>query len=52
MDNRRRKAKGPSLKEKPLRRPGQSVQRDMERLLEDRFLPIVVFATVIGAFAL
>ncbi len=33
------------LKQKPLRRPGQSVQREMDRLLEDWLLPIIVVST-------
>jgi hypothetical protein len=31
--------------------PGQSVQREMERLLEDRMLPIVMFAVMMGFMA-
>lgn len=48
MYDRRRGTKRPSLKGKFLRRPGQSLQREIDRLLEDKFLPIVVFATMIG----
>ena len=35
----------------PLRSPGQSVQREMDRLLEDRMLPVVVFAGVLVLIA-
>ncbi len=35
----------------PLRSPGQSVQREMDRLLEDRMLPILLFATLMGFMA-
>lgn len=36
---------------KPLRLPGQSVQREMNRLLEDRILPVVLFAAMMGLMA-
>jgi hypothetical protein len=39
------------FKRKPLRFPGQSVQDEMNRLLEDRMVPIFMFATVLGAMA-
>ena len=39
------------FKRKPLRLPGQSVQREMDRLLEDRMLPILLFATLMGFMA-
>ena len=35
----------------PLRSPGQSVQREMDRLLEDRMLPTLLFATLLGFMA-
>jgi len=35
----------------PLRFPGQSVQREMERLVEDRLLPIMMFAVAMGIMA-
>jgi hypothetical protein len=40
------------FKRKLLRSPGQSVQREMDRLLEDRALPIIVFASVMGVMAI
>jgi hypothetical protein len=39
------------FKRQPLRSPGQSVQREMDRLLEDRMLPILMFATMMGFMA-
>jgi hypothetical protein len=38
----------PPLKAKILRRPGQSLQREMDRLLEDRLLPVVMFTAMMG----
>ena len=35
----------------PLRSPGQSVQREMDRLLEDRILPIIMFTFMMGFMA-
>ena len=35
----------------PLRSPGQSVQREMDRLLEDRILPIIMFTVMMGFVA-
>ena len=35
----------------PLRSPGQSVQREMDHLLEDRMLPILMFAVMMGFMA-
>lgn len=46
MKEKRQRSK--SLKEKILRRPGQSVQREMDRIVEDKLLPVVVFTTMIG----
>jgi len=40
------------FKRKPLRFPGQSVQEEMDRLLEDRMLPIIMFATIVAVMAL
>jgi nuclease-like protein len=40
------------LKQKPLRRPGQSVQREMDRLVEDRLLPLMVFTCFMWLLAL
>lgn len=40
------------LKRQPLRSPGQSVQQEMHRLLEDRMLPILLFAAMMGFVAL
>lgn len=36
---------------KPLRLPGQSVQREMERLVEDQLLPTIVFTAALGTVA-
>jgi hypothetical protein len=40
-----------SLKEKILRRPGQSMQREMDRIVEDKVLPLISFTTAIGVVA-
>ncbi len=39
------------FKRKPLRFPGQSVQDEMNRLLEDRMVPILVFAAILAVMA-
>jgi hypothetical protein len=39
------------FKRKPLRFPGQSVQDEMNRLLEDRMVPILVFAAIFVVMA-
>jgi len=40
------------FKRKPLRMPGQSIQDEMNRLLEDRMIPIVVFVGLFAVYAL
>jgi len=51
MDKKAAQGKRSPLKRKPMRNPGESIQREMGNLLEDEWVPSVFFATVIVLFA-
>ncbi|MBT7951037.1 MAG: NERD domain-containing protein [Gammaproteobacteria bacterium] len=40
------------LKDKPLRQPGQSVQEELDKILDDKLLPYVIASGIFIAFAL